>query len=125
MATTPAIADATAAGIRTAASASRLAVRPSMASRTLGRIPDRRQPFVWRKFPPGPTFGLLGGVHGHGGRMSLRVKLSSPVADAVPDDAGRRLRIAHVAEAFGGGLLEVVKTMAEGAAAQGNDVLIV
>jgi glycosyltransferase involved in cell wall biosynthesis len=37
---------------------------------------------------------------------------------------GSGLRIAHVAEAFGGGLLEVVRAMAEGAAKDGCEVLI-
>src|SRR3954454_21156778 len=57
-------------------------------------------------------------------REDLAQATEAPTADAAPSLRARALRIAHVAEAFGGGLLEVVKTMAEGAAADGCEVLV-
>src|SRR5919107_963990 len=94
-----------------------LAPRPPMAAGT------KPVPRNCRKFPVDKAFSMASRPGGAG----MTQGLAEAVATANEARAGhaRPLRVAHVAEAFGGGLLEGVRVIAEHAAAEGCDVLVV
>src|SRR5436190_22320996 len=97
-----------------------------MADRTLGRTAIRTQEvrFPGRKFLACRALRNQRTAAGGALKGDSAIARTAPTMGSASDPPARTLRVAHVAEAFGGGLLEVVKTMAEGAAADGCEVLV-
>src|SRR3954453_22711592 len=97
-----------------------------MADRTLGGTAIRTQEvrFPGRKFLACRALRNQRTAAGGALKGDSAIARTAPTTGSASDSPARTLRVAHVAEAFGGGLLEVVKTMAEGAAADGCEVLV-